>query len=75
MEKIFDPYRRKYVAATPEEKVRQWFCAYLTSEKQYPTVAIANECTLNINGLQQRCDTIVYKKESLVSLSNTKLPL
>ena len=61
MEKLFDPYRRKYVAATPEEKVRQWFCAYLTNEKNFPTVAIANECTLNINGLSQRCDTIVYK--------------
>ena len=74
MEKLFDPYRRKYVTATPEEKVRQWFCAYLTGEKQYPTVAIANECTLNINGLQQRCDTIVYKKGEPRILIEYKAP-
>ena len=74
MEKIFDPYRRKYVAATPEEKVRQWFCAYLTGEKQYPMVSIANECTININGLSQRCDTIIYKLGNAVALVEYKAP-
>lgn len=74
MEKLFDPYRRKYVAATPEEKVRQWFCSYLTNEKNFPTVAIANECTLNINGLSQRCDTIVYKKGEPCILIEYKAP-
>ena len=74
MNKIFDPYRRKYVAATPEEEVRQWFCSFLTKEKSFPMVAIANECTININGLSQRCDTIVYKQGNPVMLVEYKAP-
>lgn len=74
MNQIFDPYRRKYVAATPEETVRQWFCSFLTKEKNFPIVSIANECTININGLSQRCDTIVYKQGNPVMLVEYKAP-
>ena len=33
---IWDPVRRKFVALTPEEWVRQHFVNYLVTEKNYP---------------------------------------
>ena len=58
--KIFDPLRRKYVALTPEEWVRQHFVHYLISEKKYPTSLMANEVTIQLHSLTKRCDTVVY---------------
>ena len=60
---IFDPLRRKYVALTPEEWVRQHFVYYLVSEKKYPASLIANEAGIKLNSLTRRCDTVVYNKE------------
>lgn len=57
---IFDPIRRKHVALTPEEWVRQHFVNYLLSEKEYPASLIANEVAISMNGLSKRCDTVVY---------------
>lgn len=57
---IFDPLRRKYVALTPEEWVRQHFTNYLITQKQYPRELVANEITINLHGTVKRCDTIVY---------------
>ena len=57
---IFDPLRRKYVALTPEEWVRQHFVQYLISEKKSPASLIANEAGIKLNSLTRRCDTIVY---------------
>lgn len=57
---IFDPIRRKHVALTPEEWVRQHFVNYLISEKKYPTELIANEVAISLNSLAKRCDTVVY---------------
>ena len=39
---IFDPVRRKYVALTPEEWVRQHFVNYLITHKGYPKELLAN---------------------------------
>lgn len=57
---ILDPLRRKYVALTPEEWVRQHFVNYLISEKKYPASLMANEAGIKLNSLNRRCDTIVY---------------
>ena len=57
---IFDPLRRKYVALTPEEWVRQHFVNYLISEKKYPASLMANEAGIKLNSLNRRCDTVVY---------------
>ncbi len=57
---IFDPLRRRYVALTPEEWVRQHFVHYLISEKKYPASLIANEAGIKLNSLTRRCDTVVY---------------
>ncbi|MEG1748079.1 MAG: type I restriction enzyme HsdR N-terminal domain-containing protein [Tannerellaceae bacterium] len=57
---IFDPVRRKYVALTPEEWVRQHFVQYLITEKGFPKELLANEVALTLNGTAKRCDTVVY---------------
>ncbi len=57
---IFDSLRKKYVALTPEEWVRQHFVHYLIAEKKYPASRIANEAGIKLNSLVRRCDTVVY---------------
>ncbi|MDU1889138.1 MAG: type I restriction enzyme HsdR N-terminal domain-containing protein [Dysgonomonas sp.] len=59
---VFDALRRKYVALTPEEWVRQHFVNYLISEKGYPPSLIANEIQINLNGLVKRCDSVIYNR-------------
>ena len=60
---IFDFLRRKWVALTPEEWVRQHFTHYLTEQKGYPKTLLANEVELRIGETRLRCDTILYNKE------------
>lgn len=60
---VFDALRRKYVALTPEEWVRQHFVNYLITEKGYPRSLIANEIQVNLNGLNRRCDSVIYSRE------------
>jgi hypothetical protein len=57
---VYDPLRRKNVALTPEEWVRQCFVNYLILSKSYPPERIANEVTIHMNGIHKRCDTVVY---------------
>ncbi len=59
---IFDFLRRKYVALTPEEWVRQHFVHYLVEHKGYPKGLIGNEIELQIGAKRLRCDTILYNK-------------
>lgn len=59
---IFDPVRRKYVALTPEEWVRQHFVNYLITEKGYPSGLVANEVAIKLNHTNKRCDTVVYDR-------------
>lgn len=57
---IFDILRRKYVALTPEEWVRQHFVHLLTEHKGYPPALLANEVELRIGEKRLRCDTVLY---------------
>ena len=59
---IFDPVRRKYVALTPEECVRQHFVNYLITFKNYPKELLANEVLVKLNGTSKRCDTVAYNR-------------
>ena len=60
--RIFDIIRRRYVALTPEEWVRQHFVHFLINEKGYPAALMANEVQLNLNNMSRRCDTAVYDR-------------
>lgn len=60
---ILDPLRRKFVALTPEEWVRQHFVNFLLREKGYPAALIANEIHIDLNKLKKRCDSVVYNRD------------
>ena len=60
---IFDFLRRRYVALTPEEWVRQHFVHYLVEHKGYPKGLLANELELRVGEKHLRCDTVLYNKE------------
>ena len=59
---IFDFLRRKYVALTPEEWVRQHFTHYLVEHKGYPKGLLGSEIELQIGDKRLRCDSILYNK-------------
>lgn len=61
---ILDELRRKYVALTPEEWVRQHFVHFLMEHRNYPSGLLANEVELKIGDKRLRCDSILYNKEA-----------
>ena len=69
---IFDVIRKRYVALTPEEWVRQHFVNYLITRKSYPKELLANEVLVKLNGTSKRCDTVAYNRflEPLVIVEN-----
>ena len=60
---IFDILRRKYVALTPEEWVRQHFIHYLVEHKNYPSSLLANEVSLQIGEKRMRADSVLYDNQ------------
>ena len=61
---IFDFLRRRYVALTPEEWVRQHFTHWLIEHKGYPKGLMGNEIEMRIGEKKLRCDSILYNKVS-----------
>jgi len=61
---IFDFLRRKYVALTPEEWVRQHFVHFLIEHKGYPKGLLVNETELKAGDKKLRCDSLLYNKET-----------
>ena len=84
--RIFDRLRRKFVALTPEEWVRQNFVAFLIDDRGFPAGLMANEVSLTQNGISRRCDTLVsdrngrpfviveYKAPTVAVTQNVKAP-
>lgn len=59
---IFDSFRRRWVALTPEEWVRQNFVRYLTEEKHFPASLVAIERSLKMNQRDFRTDIVLFSK-------------
>lgn len=69
---VFDPLRKKDVALTPEEGVRQWFIAVLRDEFKVPMTMMMSEVGMKygqvaggIKGTKQktfRADILVYDR-------------
>lgn len=57
---IFDFLRRRYVALTPEEWVRQHFTHWLVDHLGYPKGLLGNEIALKCGDKTLRCDSILY---------------
>lgn len=67
--RIYDNLRRKFVALTPEEWVRQHFVRFLISEKGYPEGLMANEVPLKLNRTSRRCDTVLFERQTIKPLA------
>ena len=61
-EHVWDPLRRKEVALTPEERVRQWFITVLREELGVPPYEMMSEATLSYGGKAWRADIVVYRR-------------
>lgn len=59
---ILDPVRRRWVALTPEEWVRQNTIALLHEQCGYPLELMQVEAAITLNGLTRRCDIVVYDR-------------
>ena len=58
---MWDPLRRKEVAETPEERVRQWFIGVL-ADAGCPMGLMGSEVALNFAGKRLRADIVVYNR-------------
>lgn len=61
-EEVFDPVRKRLVALTPEEGVRQQVIHYLHDHLAYPLELMCVEGSISLNGMQRRCDIVVFSK-------------
>lgn len=61
--KILDVLRRRFVALTPEEWVRQHFVHFLIDHKGYPATLLANEIQLKCGEKTLRADSVLYSRE------------
>ena len=61
---IWDPLRKKDVARTPEEIVRQWFIGVLNANMKVPMHMMMSEAGLKLGGKQFRADIIVYDRKA-----------
>lgn len=59
---IFDILRKKYIALTPEEWVRQHFVHFLVEHKGYPAALMANEIQLKVGEKTLRADSVLYSR-------------
>ncbi len=62
---IFDVVRKRFVALTPEEWVRQHIIHYLLEDKKTSRSLLAVEKMLMLNGLSKRTDIVVYNNQGL----------
>lgn len=60
---VFDPLRRRFVALTPEEEVRQKVLYLLVERLNVPSGLLAVEYSVKVNGLDKRCDAVVFGVE------------
>ena len=57
---VFDIARRRWVALTPEEWVRQQTIHFLHFQYGYPLEVMQVEGAISLNGQTKRCDVVVY---------------
>lgn len=72
---VFDPLRKRYVARTPEEEVRQWFIGVLSQRMRVPVHMMMSEVGFRLAGKQFRADIVVYdRKASPLAVVECKRP-
>ena len=63
-ELIWDPLRKKEVALTPEERVRQWCIGILAGTMKVPMHMMMSEVGFRLGGKQFRADIIIYDRKA-----------
>ena len=61
---IWDPLRKKEVARTPEEVVRQWCINVLATRLQVPLHMMMSEVGFRLGDKQFRADILVYDRKT-----------
>lgn len=61
---IWDPLRKKEVALTPEERVRQWFIGFLNTELKVPLHLMMSEVAFNLGEKRFRADILIYGRNA-----------
>lgn len=61
---IWDPLRKKEVALTPEEQVRQWCIRVLAGQMQVPMHMMMSEVGFRLGGKQLRADILIYDRSA-----------
>jgi len=61
---VFDEIRKRWVALTPEEWVRQHAVQFLVRERSYPASLIAVEMIVQLNGMNKRCDVLAHGRNA-----------
>ena len=64
MEQTWDPLRKKMVALTPEEKVRQWFIGVLRDQVKVPSYMMMSEVAMKFGQKDFRADILVYGRDT-----------
>lgn len=62
MTTVFDPLRKKEVALTPEEGVRQGVIAWLRDTVGIPVTRMQSEWPFTYNGRQYRADIVTFDR-------------
>lgn len=63
MKQIWDPLRRKMVALTPEEQVRQWFIGVLRDSIGVPEHMMGSEVAFEFGRKPYRADIVLFSRE------------
>lgn len=72
---IFDDWRNRFVALTPEEWVRQHFMHFLVIHLHYPHGRMATEHTVLLNGMKKRADAVIFNQQGIpVAIIECKAP-
>ncbi|MDZ4708024.1 MAG: type I restriction enzyme HsdR N-terminal domain-containing protein [Saprospiraceae bacterium] len=60
LKQVWDPCRKKWVAFSPEEMVRQLFVTYLIQDRGYSVNRIATEKEIQVEKTRKRFDLVLY---------------
>lgn len=72
---IWDPLRKKEVALTPEERVRQWCIGVLNSSMGVPLHMMMSEAGFKLGEKQFRADILIYdRKAAPIAVVECKRP-
>lgn len=77
-QEVFCAVRRRWVALTPEEWVRQCTLQRLHREGNYPLEVMQVEGSISLNGMTRRCDVVVYQDDKpwmIVECKKNEIPL